>query len=135
MSRVSSHNKRCWGTGHKVKAHKVPSLYSGPLLSTSWVEACLPNILDPLPHLERQKACQTPSSLTFLPALKSRRGVSFLWKTTRRLLNKTEKKASTENVELKGITILFVEDIKGPSYIKEPHLCICLEVQEFLRSV
>lgn len=45
------------------------------------------------------------------------------------LLNKTEEEASTENMELKGITILFVEDIKGPSYIKEPHLCICLEVQ------
>lgn len=45
------------------------------------------------------------------------------------LLNKTEKKASTENIEFKGITILFVEDIRGQRYIKEPHLCDCLEVE------
>lgn len=32
-----------------------------------------------------------------------------------------------ENVEFKGI-ILFVEAIKGPRYIKEQHLCICLEI-------
>lgn len=42
--------------------------------------------------------------------LENHRGFTFL--------NKTEKKASTENNELKGITILFVEDIKSPRYIK-----------------
>lgn len=42
--------------------------------------------------------------------LENHRGFTFL--------NKTEKKASTENTELKGITILFVEDIKSPRYIR-----------------
>lgn len=39
-----------------------------------------------------------------------------------------QKKASTEN-EFRGITILFVEDITGPRYIKESWVCICPEVQ------
>lgn len=43
--------------------------------------------------------------------------------------NKTEKKTSTDNVAFKGITILFVEDIKGLRYIKESRACTCLEVQ------
>lgn len=67
----------------KSRPQKVPSLRSGPLLSARWVEACHLNILDPLPHFERQEECQTPAFLTSLPALKSGGGVSFLWKTTR----------------------------------------------------
>lgn len=43
--------------------------------------------------------------------------------------NQTEKAASTENVEFKGIMFLFGEDTKDPRYIKEPHVCICPEVQ------
>lgn len=69
--------------------------------------------------------------LTSLPALKSGVRVSFPWKTTEGLLflNKTEKKVSTEKAEFKGVMTLFVEDIKGPRYIKESHVCVCLKVQ------
>lgn len=77
----------------------------------------------------RHREDRTSTSLTSLPALKSGVRLSFLWKTMKGLLSLTkQKKASTEN-EFRGITILFVEDITGPRYIKESRVCICPEVQ------
>lgn len=76
--------------------------YSGPVMS-SWKS-----------ESARCHHANLPSSAevwgkSFL-LLENHRGFTFL--------NKTEKKASTENTELKGITILFVEDIKSPRYIR-----------------
>lgn len=64
-------------------------------------------------------------------SLTSGAAVSFLWGYHRGfiLLNNTKKNASTENIKCKGIMTLFVEATKGPGYIKEQQLCICLEVQ------
>lgn len=106
-------------------------LCSGPPLGTRGTEACPLSVLDPLPHLERQRECQTSTSPTALlawragvkspPPLENNGGCT--------VFNKTEKTVSTENVEFKGTTILFVEDTKGPRYIREPHVHICPEVQ------
>lgn len=112
---VSSHTKRCWGRRHTRKAL---GLHSGSPLSSRRAEACPLNILDLLCYLESQSArchhANLPSSAEVWGKssllLENHRGFTFL--------TKTEKKASTENIELKGITILFVEDIKSPRYIR-----------------
>lgn len=85
----------CWVGGTESRPQKVLGSYSGLPLSTTWTQTCPLNILDPLPHAERQKEFQTPPSSiswTSLPALKSGMGVSFLWEATEGLLSLTKQR-------------------------------------------
>lgn len=100
----------CWVRGGW---HMSPE-YSGPATSSWKAEGMPDSTISNLPSSARVWG------RSFLP-LEKLGGLT--------LFNKTEKKASTENVAFKGITTLFVEDIKGPGYIKELHLCTRLEVQ------
>lgn len=132
VSRVSNHTRKGRGWGTKSRPQEVPGLFmlrstpgcqgdwgmspecSGPMTS-SWKAKRVPD----------SNISNSPSRVEGWgkrsPPLENDGGCTFF--------NKTEKTASTENVELKGIAILFVEDTKGPRYIKEPHVCICAEVQ------
>lgn len=128
---VSSHSKRYWGRGHKVKASENPRFIrrSTTKYLVGW--GMTPEYSRPL--TSSWKAGRVPdSTISNLPSNARVWGRSFLPLENHRgfiVLNKTEKKASTENTEFKGITTLFIEDIKGPRYIKEPCLWICLQVQ------
>lgn len=93
VSRVSSHIERS-------RPQDVPGSWSGPPLRTRGL---------------RQREDQTSTSLTSLPALKSGGRPSFPWKTMEGLLSlTTQRRKHLQNHEFGEITILFVEDIKGP---------------------
>lgn len=97
VSRVSSHTERS-------RPQNIPGLWSGLSLSTRGAEAKG----GPDFNISNLPSSTEVWGKTFLP-LENHGGFTFL--------NKTEKKASTEN-EFRGITILFVEDTKGPRYIR-----------------
>lgn len=96
--------------GTKSRPQNIPGLRSGLTLSARGAEAQG----GPDFNISNLPSSTKVWGKTFLP-LENHGGFTFL--------NKTEKKASTEN-EFRGITILFVEDIKGPRYIKESRVCI-----------
>lgn len=126
VSCVSSLSTRCRGRGHRRPWFTLKSTteyqvgwgtcpeHSGPVSLSSKAEGMPDSITSNIPSSSKIWG------RNFFP-LENHRGST--------VLKKTEQKASIENVEFKGITVLFVEHIKDPRYIKGPCLCLCLELQ------